>query len=94
MRERGWQRHHHRSHAYPALRTAHLQDSPATLRLKSGLGRGPGLSFTDKGNGTAIITGTPAAGRIGSYPITITAINAASTSTRQLTITVLPGHRR
>ena len=36
-----------------------------------------GLTFTDNGNGTATIAGTPAAGSGGSYPITITATNAA-----------------
>jgi alpha-tubulin suppressor-like RCC1 family protein len=48
----------------------------------------PGLSFTDARNGTAIITGTPAAGSSGHYPLTITAKNASGTATRCFTIIV------
>ncbi len=47
-----------------------------------------GLSFTDNGNGTAVIAGTPAAGSSGSYPITITATNASGTATRHFMIIV------
>ena len=48
-----------------------------------------GLTFTDKGNGTATIAGTAAAGTAGTYPVTITATNASgSTATLSLTITV------
>jgi YVTN family beta-propeller protein len=53
-----------------------------------------GLTFTDKGNGTAVIAGTPAAGSSGHYPITITATNTSATSTRHFTITVFQPHRR
>jgi hypothetical protein len=53
-----------------------------------------GLSFTDKGNGTAVIAGIPAAGSSGRYPITITATNTLGTSTRRFTITVFEFHRR
>jgi len=46
-----------------------------------------GLTFTDNGNGTATIAGTPTA--TGSFPVTISASNASgSTSTLSLTITV------
>jgi hypothetical protein len=38
-----------------------------------------GLSFKDNGNGTATISGTPAAGARGSYTLTITANNGART---------------
>jgi alpha-tubulin suppressor-like RCC1 family protein len=48
-----------------------------------------GVSFTDNGNGTAVITGTPAAGSAGSYPIAITATNTSGTAARQFTITVI-----
>ncbi len=34
-----------------------------------------GVTFTDNGDGTAVIAGTPAAGTNGSYPLTITAAN-------------------
>jgi hypothetical protein len=48
-----------------------------------------GLSFTDNGNGTAAISGTPASGAVGSYPVTVSAKNiSGSTATLSLTITV------
>ena len=34
-----------------------------------------GVTFTDNGNGTATLAGTPAAGTAGSYPLTISAAN-------------------
>ncbi len=46
-----------------------------------------GLTFVDNGNGTATISGTPAAGTGGSYPITITAKNANGTATQVFTLT-------
>ncbi|WP_223692683.1 beta strand repeat-containing protein [Leifsonia poae] len=47
-----------------------------------------GLTFTDKGNGTATITGAPAAGTGGSYSFVITAQNVVSTTTQTLTLNV------
>jgi hypothetical protein len=48
-----------------------------------------GLSFADNGNGTAAISGTPASGTAGSYPVTISATNVSgSTATLSLAITV------
>jgi PKD repeat protein len=49
-----------------------------------------GLSFTDNGNGTATISGAPAVGSQGSYPVSVTATNAADDSsvTQSLAITV------
>ncbi|MGI8664885.1 MAG: beta strand repeat-containing protein, partial [Jatrophihabitans sp.] len=48
-----------------------------------------GLSFTDNANGTATLTGTPAAGTGGTYPITLTATNGvAPNATQTLTIQV------
>jgi YVTN family beta-propeller protein len=47
-----------------------------------------GLSFTDNGNGTAVIAGTPAAGSGSRYPITITATNTSGTATSHFTIVV------
>ncbi|HEY6786529.1 MAG TPA: putative Ig domain-containing protein, partial [Trebonia sp.] len=48
-----------------------------------------GLSFTASGNGTATISGTPASGTAGTYPVTISATNSSgSTATMALTITV------
>ncbi|MHB1784308.1 MAG: beta strand repeat-containing protein, partial [Acidimicrobiales bacterium] len=40
-----------------------------------------GLTFTDNGDGTATISGTPATGAAGSYDVAVTASNAVSSST-------------
>ena len=49
------------------------------------------LTFTDNGNGTASLTGTPGPADAGSYPITITASNGVSPDASQdFTLTVLP----
>ncbi len=37
-----------------------------------------GVTFVDKGNGTALLSGTPAAGSAGTYPLVITAANGGS----------------
>jgi hypothetical protein len=51
----------------------------------------PGLAFTDDGDGTADLTGTPAAGSAGAYQVTITADNGVSpAATQDLTVTVGP----
>jgi large repetitive protein len=48
-----------------------------------------GVTFTDDGDGTATLAGTPAAGTAGTYPLTITASNGAgSPATQSLTLTV------
>jgi hypothetical protein len=48
-----------------------------------------GVSFVDNGNGTATLSGTPAAGTGGSYPITITVRNGVSPNASQsFTLTV------
>jgi hypothetical protein len=48
-----------------------------------------GLTFVDKGNGTATISGTAASGSAGSYPVSIKATNVSgSTATLGLAITV------
>jgi hypothetical protein len=48
-----------------------------------------GVTFTDNGNGTATLAGTPATGTTGSYPITITAANGVgSNATQAFTLTV------
>jgi hypothetical protein len=46
-----------------------------------------GLTFKDNGNGTATISGTPAAATGGSYPLTITATNATGSVTQNFTLT-------
>ena len=48
-----------------------------------------GLRFADNGNGAATISGTPALGSVGTYPVTISATDGAGSSTTQvLTLTV------
>ncbi len=42
-----------------------------------------GVTLTDNGNGTATLGGTPAAGTVGFYPITITATNGVPANTTQ-----------
>jgi predicted secreted protein len=52
-----------------------------------------GVTFTDNGDGTATLGGTPAAGTTGSYPLTITAGNGVGTDASQsftLTVTSVP----
>ncbi len=47
------------------------------------------LTFTNNGNGTATLSGTPAAGTAGTFPITITASNGVgANATRNFTLTV------
>src|SRR5207253_5060621 len=51
-----------------------------------------GVSFTDNGNGSATLSGTPAQGTVGSYPITVTANNGVGTNaTQSFTLTVSKG---
>jgi hypothetical protein len=48
-----------------------------------------GVSFTDNGNGTASLSGTPVAGSAGTYPLTFTASNGVGTpATQSFTLTV------
>ena len=50
-----------------------------------------GVSFIDNGDGSALLSGTPASGSAGTYPITITASNGiAPDATQSFTLTVLP----
>ena len=52
------------------------------------------MTFTDNGNGTATLAGTPAAGMGGIYTFTITASNGVSTDATQpftLTVAIGPG---
>ena len=63
---------------YPA---PSLSDGGATLPAD--------VTFTDNGNGTATLAGTPAAGTGGTYPFTITAHNGIGTdATQSFTLTV------
>jgi hypothetical protein len=47
-----------------------------------------GVAFTDNGNGTASLAGTPAPGTIGSYNLTITALNSVGSDSQIFTLTV------
>jgi hypothetical protein len=48
-----------------------------------------GLTFTDNGDGTATLSGTPTTGTAGSYPVTFTASNGvAPNATQSFTLTV------
>jgi hypothetical protein len=50
-----------------------------------------GVTFTDNGNGTATLAGTPAAGSVGTYPLTFNANNGVGTAaTQAFTLTVYP----
>jgi Putative Ig domain/FG-GAP-like repeat/FG-GAP repeat len=54
---------------------------PITLALAPSLP--PGLMFTDRGNGSAIIAGTPGAGSAGQYPLTLSATAGSGASATQ-----------
>jgi len=47
-----------------------------------------GVSFTDNGNGTATISGTPAAGTAGSYTLDLAAVNGTGTTSQSFTLSV------
>ncbi len=47
-----------------------------------------GLTFTDNGNGTATISGIPAAGTGGTFPLVILAMNDFGSATQTLTLTI------
>ena len=52
-----------------------------------------GVTFTDNGNGTATLGGTPDAGTVGTYPLTITATNGVAPDATQdftLSVNLLP----
>ena len=46
------------------------------------------MRFTDNGDGTATISGTPAKAAAGVYPLTLTARNTNGTATQAFTLTV------
>lgn len=64
---------------------------PARTTLSITAGALPsGVQFKDNGDGTATISGTPATGGAGRYPLTITAANGAGwAANQQFTLTVL-----
>jgi hypothetical protein len=50
-----------------------------------------GVTFTDNGNGTATLAGTPPPGSQGTYMLTINAGNSAGTASQSFTLTVSSG---
>jgi YVTN family beta-propeller protein len=71
----------------PLHRTIHAKGYPTPALAETGA-LPAGLSFSDNTNGTATISGTPAAGSCGRYPITITATNSSGTATQQTTVLI------
>ena len=64
---------------------------PASTISNNGASLPVGVSLVDNGDGTATLSGTPAAGTAGTYPITITASNGVSPdATQDFTLTVEP----
>jgi hypothetical protein len=62
---------------------------PAVTAIKRTGALPSGVTFTDNGDGTATIAGTPGAGTAGSYPLTLTAENGRTPAgTQTLTIRV------
>ena len=47
-----------------------------------------GVTFTDNGNGTATLAGTPASGTLGTYSLTLKATNSVNSATQTFTLTV------
>jgi IPT/TIG domain len=62
--------------------TVHSSGVPTAALSESGA-LPAGVSFTDNGNGTATISGTPGSSSLGSYPVTITADNGVEPAASQ-----------
>jgi hypothetical protein len=67
--------------------TVKATGAPTPTMAESG-GLPQGLTWTDNGNGTATLAGTPGVGVGAVYPLTITATNAGGTATQVFTLTV------
>jgi len=63
---------------------------PASIKLKGKLPKG--VTFKNKSNGSATLSGRPAAGTGGTYPLTFTAKNDAGNRVQKFTLTVLGFH--
>lgn len=61
---------------------------PAVTTIAAGGPLPAGLAFTDRGNGTATIAGTPAAGSGGATTVTLTATSSAGSATQALVVTI------
>ena len=79
----------HRRHRRGASRSPPPRELRQTPKFSESGKLPGGVRFKDNGNGTATLSGTPAAGSGGAYPITITASNApGSTATQPYTLYV------
>ena len=67
--------------------TVKATGAPAPTMAESGT-LPQGLTWTDNGNGTATLAGTPGVGQGGVYKLTFTATNAGGTATQSFTLTV------
>jgi hypothetical protein len=67
--------------------TVRATGAPTPTLTQSG-GLPQGLTWTDNGNGTATLAGTPGLDQGGVYPLTFTATNAGGTVTQTFTLTV------
>jgi Putative Ig domain len=67
-----------------------ITTDPAALTLTKSGPLPTGVSFTDNGDGTATLAGTPATGSDGAYPLTLTATNSAGSTNQAFTLTVTP----
>jgi large repetitive protein len=63
--------------------------TPATLLVSGALPSG--VTFFNNGDGTATLSGTPAVGSAGTYPLTINAANGAGQVNQNFTLTVAAG---
>jgi large repetitive protein len=65
-----------------------------TAAITAGGSLPSGITFTDNGNGSATLSGTPAAGSAATYPVNLTANNGVSPSASQsFTLTVDPANK-
>ena len=71
----------------PGNFTVAASGSPTPALMEGGTLPG-GVTFTDNGNGTATLSGTPAANSAGSYSMVLTASNSVSTATQNFTLVV------
>ena len=62
--------------------------SPAATTLSTSSALPDGVTFTDNGDGTATLAGTPGATTGGQYPVSITAANSAASTTQNFLLTV------
>jgi trimeric autotransporter adhesin len=75
--------------AQPGSFTVTSSGTPTPTLTESG-GLPGGVTFTDNGNGTGMLSGTPAANTNSTYNIQLTATNSVSPTTQTFTLTVKP----